>query len=271
MKDSTQRIREFWDARPCNIRHSNKPVGTKEYFNEVEARRYFVEPHNYLFAEFKRWKNKKVLEVGCGIGTDTINFARAGAHVSAAEISEKSLNITRQRAKVFKQKIVFEYTPNGSLKFLPRNSFDLVYAFGVIHHDPYPVVLMHDIRDRLKKGGTLKIMLYHKYSFKNLWIILKFGHGRFWKAKELIAKYSEAQTGCPITRVYSKKEAIALFERTGFEVVKCEIDFIFPYVINDYIKYRYKKVWYFRWMPEFIFGWIQKHWGWNIMIEAIAI
>ena len=38
--------------RPCNIRHSPKPVGTREYFDEVEARKYFVEPHIPVFAEF---------------------------------------------------------------------------------------------------------------------------------------------------------------------------------------------------------------------------
>jgi 2-polyprenyl-3-methyl-5-hydroxy-6-metoxy-1,4-benzoquinol methylase len=66
-------------------------VGTREYFDEVEARKYFVEPHIPEFAQFKQWKGKKVLEIGCGIGTDSVNFARAGADLAAIEISEKSL------------------------------------------------------------------------------------------------------------------------------------------------------------------------------------
>jgi hypothetical protein len=69
--------RPFWNARPCNIWH--KPVGTREYFDEVEQRKHFVEPHIPEFAQFDYWAGKRVLEVGCGVGTAAVNFARAGA------------------------------------------------------------------------------------------------------------------------------------------------------------------------------------------------
>src|SRR6476646_992245 len=96
-----QHVRSYWNARPCNIRHSVQPVGTKEYFDEVEKRKYFVEPHIPSFAQFDNWKGKRVLEVGCGIGTDTVSFARAGAFVTAVELSDQSLTLAQQRAKVF--------------------------------------------------------------------------------------------------------------------------------------------------------------------------
>ena len=50
---SIKHVKEYWDNRPCNIKHSNKKIGSKEYFNEVSKRKYFVEPHILDFADFK--------------------------------------------------------------------------------------------------------------------------------------------------------------------------------------------------------------------------
>jgi 2-polyprenyl-3-methyl-5-hydroxy-6-metoxy-1,4-benzoquinol methylase len=128
-----EKVKEFWDRRPCNIRHSPKPVGTREYFDEVEARKYFVEPHIPRLAEFPRWKGKKVLEIGCGIGTDTINFARHGAWVTAVELSERSLEIARKRAEVYglSDRIRFYLGDAEELsRFVPVEPYDLIYSFG---------------------------------------------------------------------------------------------------------------------------------------------
>src|SRR5207244_6273972 len=94
-------VQQYWNSRPCNIRHSAQPIGTREYFDEVEARKYFVEPHIPRLAEFPRWNGKRVLEIGCGIGTDTINFARHGADVSAVDLSDRSLEVARRGAAIY--------------------------------------------------------------------------------------------------------------------------------------------------------------------------
>lgn len=265
------RVREYWNSRPCNIRHSPKPVGTREYFDEVEARKYFVEHHIPGFAEFERWKGKKVLEIGCGIGTDTINFARHGAQVTAVDLTEKSLEVARQRAKVFglEDRIRFVQANAEKLSdYVAPEQYDLIYSFGVIHHTPNPERVLEEIRKFTGPDSTVKIMVYNRWSWKVLWILFVYGAGQFWKLDRLIADYSEAQTGCPVTYSYSRAAGRRLLEEHGFAVTGVMVDHIFSYRIPDYVQYRYKQVWQFRWMPRGLFRALERAFGWHLCLTA---
>ena len=268
-----EEVRSFWNRRPCNIRHSTSEVGTKTYFDEVEERKYRVEPHIPAFAEFERWNGKRVLELGCGIGTDTINFARAGAQVTAVDLSDESLAIARQRAEVFglADRITFHHANGEKLSdSVPVEAHDLVYSFGVVHHTPHPERALRELRRYLKPGGRLKIMVYYRYAWKVLWIVLGYGRGRFWQIPELVARYSEAQSGCPVTYIYNKTEGRNLVESAGFKMTDVAVDHIFSYRIPDYVEYRYVKEWYFRWMPESLFRALEQRFGWHLLIDAVA-
>src|ERR1700726_1602386 len=157
-------VRKYWNDRPCNIRHSTKPVGSEEYFNEVERRKYTVQAHIPEFADFEQWRGKKVLEIGCGIGTDTMNFARHGAQVTAVDLSDNSLAMARQRADVFhlQDRIRFIQADAEHLSdYVPVEPYDLIYSFGVIHHTPHPDRVMEQIRKYVKPGTTVKVMVYY--------------------------------------------------------------------------------------------------------------
>jgi ubiquinone/menaquinone biosynthesis C-methylase UbiE len=266
-------VQRYWDARPCNIRHSAKPIGSKEYFDEVEARKYFVEPHIPAFADFDRWQGKRVLEVGCGIGTDSINFARAGANLTAVELSGESLRVAAQRAEVMgvADRIRFIQANAEELtSTLDEEPYDLVYSFGVVHHTPNPERALAQMRALAAPGGTLKLMVYHRRSWKVLWIVAAQGHGRFWRTDELVAEHSEAETGCPVTFSYTRGEARELVERSGFRVQDLHVDHVFPYRIRDYVEYRYVKEPYFRWMPESLFRAFERRFGWHLLVTAEA-
>jgi 2-polyprenyl-3-methyl-5-hydroxy-6-metoxy-1,4-benzoquinol methylase len=267
------RVKEYWDRRPCNIRHSTQPVGSREYFNEVEARKYLVEPHIPGFAEFEKWRGKKVLEIGCGIGTDTINFARHGARVTSVDLSEKSLELARQRTAVYGvQDQVQFYRGNAEelSGLVPVEAYDLIYSFGVIHHTPHPERVLEQVRRYARPGTTVKIMVYHRRSWKVLGILLGEGKGQFWKLNDLVAKNSEAQTGCPITYTYSRREGRELLERHGFAVRSVDVEHIFPYRIADYVQYRYVREAYFRWMPPGVFHGLERRLGWHLCLTAEA-
>lgn len=267
-----EQVREYWNRRPCNIRHSSQPIGSREYFDEVEARKYFVEPHIPGFAEFERWRGKKVLEIGCGIGTDTINFARHGAKVTVAELSDESIRVAEQRAEVFglSDRVSF-YNGNAEelTSFVPIEPHDLVYSFGVIHHTPHPEQILEQARAYVTPGTTLKVMVYNRLSWKVLWMVLRFAKGDFRKTRRLIADHSEAEFGSPVTYAYTKRELAQILGRHGFRVTEMFVDHIFPWHVPDYVEYRYVKVWYFRWMPERLFRWLEQVLGWHLCATAI--
>jgi SAM-dependent methyltransferase len=269
VKATVEQVQEYWDRRPCNIRHSPAPLGTREYSDQVEARKYFVEPHIPRFAEFERWQGKRVLEIGCGIGTDTINFAKAGADVTAVDLSGASLGVARRRVEALGLTNITFYQADAEElhRVVPPKPYDLVYSFGVIHHTPQPERVIEQIRRHyVAPGTTVKVMVYHRYAWKVLWILLMYGHGAFWRLSDLVARYSEAESGCPITYTYSRRDISRLL--CGFEIADIRVDHIFPYRIPDYVQYRYIKVWYFRYMPGAFFRWLERHFGWHLCVTA---
>jgi SAM-dependent methyltransferase len=251
-------IRDYWDRRPCNIRHSARQIGTREYFDEVEARKYFVEPHIPGFAQFERWKGRRVLEIGCGIGTDAVNFARAGADYTGVELSQISTDLAQQRFGVFGLEGTF-HTGNAEhlTDLVPAKSFDLVYSFGVIHHTPSPRAVVAGARKVIRSDGELRIMLYARNS---------------WKAMMIEAGFDqpEAQSGCPLAAVYTREMIEELLDGL-FAVVSAEQAHIFPYVVEKYVRYEYERQPWFAAMPKEMFAMLERRLGWHYLIVAKPI
>jgi ubiquinone/menaquinone biosynthesis C-methylase UbiE len=253
-----EQVREYWDRRPCNIRHSRQEVGTKEYFDEVEQRKYFVEPHIPEFAQFDRWAGKRVLEIGCGLGTDAVNFARAGASYTAVELSEASVALAQRRFEVFGLGGEFIVCNAEHLsRQLPSANFDLVYSFGVIHHTPNQRAVIEEIRKVIKKDGEFRCMLYAKRSWKTMMI-------------EAGLDQPEAQTGCPIATVYSREMVEDLVSGL-FEVKTAEQSHIFPYVVEKYVQYEYEVQPWFRAMPREMFQALERTLGWHYLLTLSPI
>jgi SAM-dependent methyltransferase len=216
---------DYFDRQPCNIHHSLLPTGSKEWSAEVVQRKYFVEPHIPEFAQFWRWQDKRVLDFGCGIGTDTLMFWRFGAIVDAVDSSEASLALAKKRCPLA-----------NFYKDLPIGHYDLVYSFGVIHHTLDPLLTLKRLHRRLAPAGELRIMLYAKWSWKFL-----------------SGQQPEAQPGCPIVHTYSKWQVRRLLKKAGFKVVSIKKRHVFSYRLPEYKKHVYVKDWT-RFLPERLLG-----------------
>jgi 2-polyprenyl-3-methyl-5-hydroxy-6-metoxy-1,4-benzoquinol methylase len=253
---SIETVAEYWNRRPCNIRHSPAAVGSRQYFDEVEARKYLVEPHIPGFAQFDRWRGRRVLEVGCGIGTDAISFARAGADYTGVELSEASLELARRRFAVFGLTgRLSQINAEELATHVAPASFDLVYSFGVIHHTPRPDIVVRQVRQVVRPDGEFRLMLYAKDSWKDAMI-------------EAGLDQPEAQSGCPIAFTYTHQQVRELLEPAGFQVTSIEQAHIFPYVIEKYIKYEYELQSWVAAMPEAMFRALERRFGWHMLIVA---
>ena len=251
-----EQVKQFWDHRPCNIKYSPRELGSKEYFDEVEAKKFFVEPHIIPFSEFPKWQGKKVLEIGCGLGTAAVNFARHGADYTGIELSEESLKLSKLRFDRYGLKGKF-YQGNAEhiSDYVPIENYDLVYSWGVIHHTPQPRKVINEIKRYLGPDSIMKIMVYAKNSWKNFMIEAEFDQ-------------PEAQYGCPIAFTYTRDEISTRLLDQDFEILSITQDHIFPYQIPEYKQAIYVKQPWFQAMPDEIFKVLEKNLGWHLMIDA---
>lgn len=251
---SLDAVRDYWNRRPCNVRHGTAPVGTREYFDQVEARKYMVEPHIPGFSEFEKWQGKKVLEIGCGLGTAAVSFARAGADYTAIELSDESLKLARRRFEVFGLNGRF-YSGNAEelSAIVPVETYDLVYSFGVIHHAPHPEKIVAEVKRYLGPDSEFRLMLYARNSWKNIMI-------------EAGLDQPEAQSGCPIAFTYTHDEVRALLR--DYTITELRQDHIFPYVVEKYVRHEYELQPWFQAMPPGMFRALEQSLGWHTLITA---
>ena len=253
---TTSQVRSYWDNQPCNIKHSNQAFGTLQYFNEVEQKKYFVEPHIPNFAEFERYHGKTVLEIGCGIGTDGINFARAGANYTGVELSEKSLEITKDRFKKFGLEGNFlVYDCELLQEAFTDKKFDLIYSFGVLHHTPNIKAALKSIHSLSRKDTEIKIMLYAKHSYKQYLI-------------DANLMQPEAQSLCPIANSYTINEIYEIFGSANLIIDEIKQRHIFPYELSLYKENIYQKLPWFEAMPTEIFEALESRLGWHLLIKS---
>jgi len=160
----------FWSANQPGFRFTDEQPGTPEFFTAVERHRYELEPHIPEIVQFARWCNMDVLEVGCGIATDGINFARAGARYTGVDQSPAALTLAQRRFDLEGLTASFTESQANRLPF-SDGSFDLVYSHGVIHHMEDTAGAIGEFRRVLRPSGTALVMVYHRSSF-NYWVTI---------------------------------------------------------------------------------------------------
>ena len=260
------RAREQWGQDPCGAESDREHErGTREFFDEVERYRYQeYAPWMPRLMEFDRFRDARLLEIGCGMGTDLLQFARGGARCTGIDLTPRSVEITKRRFKLYGAYGDFMISDGEHLPFRSE-SFDVVYSNGVLHHTPDTAGAIREVHRVLRPGGVAKIMLYHRNSL-NYWfeIVLRRGvlgleflRGR--SAEEIMSRVIEFSDhdARPLVKVYSRGQARELFGmfkdvRVDVEqLMRTELRLLSPLITDA------------------VFEKLRTTIGWNVIVTAI--
>lgn len=252
------RIVDYWDKQPCNINHSRSAIGTAQYWQEVKDRRYTVEPHIREFLNFDAYSACRVLDVGCGIGSDAEQFVRQGAKYVGIDVSPVSIDLCKQRFKLFDLAADFFTMDAADTEAVQSlGKFDLAISIGVLHHSPDIKKILTNIHSVLKTDGVLKIMLYSKNSWK--YAMIQQGLDQF-----------EAQSDCPYAVAYSKEEVLDLLNGQ-FDIIDFSQDHCFMYNVNLYKQGILQLEPWWAAMPTAMREAVCKQLGWHLLVTAKKI
>lgn len=155
----------FWDQNVANWKVAmHLPQSSPEFFAEVE--RYRFEKLNYLpkVIDYSAYKNKRILDIGCGLATDLSRFARGGANTTGIDISGKAIELAQ--ANFSQRGIIGEFQQmNGEALAFKDNSFDFIYCHTVLHFTPDPKKMIDEIHRVLKPGAKALLMTINRGSW----------------------------------------------------------------------------------------------------------
>lgn len=161
-----EEIRLYWNEHIHDLEIAEHPVGTEGFFKDLELYRFDKLDYLPKVVDFSKYKGKKLLEVGCGVGIDLKRFAQNGSVVTGVDLAEKSIELA-------KKNFAFSGVPgdfhimNGEQLEFDDNSFDVVYAHGVLQYTTNAETMVNEIHRVLKHDGEAIMMVYNKNSWLN--------------------------------------------------------------------------------------------------------
>ena len=167
-------VRRFWEDTPCGARGIAAPMGTPAFYAEVERGRDRIEPFIARFADFAGARGQRVLDVGMGLGTDLVKFARAGAHTTGIDFTPRSVDLVKRRLALEGLSAEVLAADAEDLPF-QNGQFDRVFAWGVFHHTPDPGRAIAEAIRVLRPGGELCLMVYARRSWVAYALWLRYG------------------------------------------------------------------------------------------------
>jgi len=196
-------VRAYWNTHIHDLEVSRQPPGSRGFFDDLD--RYHFEKLHHLvrLVDFDGYRGRSVLDVGCGAGVDLARFARGGAEATGVDVSPSAVDLARRNFEQQGLRGRFEAADGEHLPFAD-DSFDLVFAHGVVQYTASPQRLVDECRRVLKPGGEAVFQVYNRISWLNALsklmkvglehedapVILKFSLGEF---RRLLAGFRDVR------------------------------------------------------------------------------
>jgi len=203
--------------------------------------------------DFEQLAGQQVLEVGCGAGSAACLFARAGATVTAIDITQAAIELSQRNANAQGLHIdVFRM--DAERTDFPDASFDYIFSWGVLHHTRDTKAAFREIARVLKPGGRGLLMVYNRHSLR-YWL-----KGIYWLMVRMkivegfrLASVQRFYTDGYYHRHFSQKELRAALVAVGLRPKRLSVTHMWKQMIPLAP----------RWLDETL----KRHWGWLLVAE----
>ena len=163
---TTDEVRKYWDHHIHDLAITRHPVGSRGFFDDLDHYHFEKLHHLLRLVDFDGYRGRKVLEVGCGAGVDLARFARGGARVTGVDLAASAIELAR--ANFSQQGLQGEFhVADGEHLPFEDNTFDVVYAHGVVQYTVNPQRLVDECRRVLKPDGLAVFQVYNRISWLN--------------------------------------------------------------------------------------------------------
>ncbi len=183
-----RQIQTYWNEHIHDLELARHPVGAVGFFADLDEYRFDKLRYLPQVVDFSAYKGKRILEVGCGIGIDLIRFARNGANVTGIDLAQQSIDLAKQYFKHHNVPGKLQLGNGEQLKF-DDNTFDMVYAHGVIQYTANAQKMVAELYRVLKPGGEAIMMVYNRRSWLNF-LSMTLGVGLEHEDAPVLKKYT---------------------------------------------------------------------------------
>ena len=164
MSSTPARVRRYWDTHIHDLAISSHAPGTPGFFADLDAYHFEKLHHLLRLVDFEAWRGRAVLDVGCGAGVEVIRFARGGARVAGVDAAPSAAALTRQNLTQQRLEAEVAVAEGEALPFRDE-TFDFVYAHGVMQYAADDRKVVAECRRVLRPGGLAMFQAYNRISW----------------------------------------------------------------------------------------------------------